>query len=342
MENNELENESLSLLRKAYINFKSSKIVQKLAALSVASALVFSLGACEPNSTPDIDGANTNGGNEVTNGGNGTSGNHQEIDVSGYSQILQNILKNEEYNAMKSEAFGKDGSLLETGFFEPHPYAFYEDKGFDVEAIKNDEIDAYTMSYVLEEEPNNLYMYTRVASEDDSYYSIYLLKYALTDEEMEDYHYLHNQDGNNAFYIESVFMNNEISKTREPIVVGESQITKNAFEKMTKSLQRVHLYENKALDMIFLNPNQSEETFKLIFLPRYYEERKMCFENLIISADCSAIDMYYKDGIFNGPTNYGSGYQAINRTDKTAIFYFSQDAKVSIIACGSLNTINLQ
>ncbi len=316
--------------------------------LVLALAVLFAFTACKGDlgdngdtgetGAAGADGADTNGGNDITNGGNGTSGNFQEIDMSGYSQILQNILKNEEYLKLTDKAiYGGEPEIVETGLFEPHPYGFYEDKGYDVEAIKNDEIDAYTMSYVLEEEPNNLYMYTRVASEDDSYYSIYLLKYALTDEEMEDYHYLHTSHGETAFYIESVLMNNEISKTREPIVVGESKITKNAFEKMTESLQRVHLYENKALDMIFLNPNQSEETFKLIFLPRYYEERKMCFENLVISADCSATDMYYKDGIFNGPTNYGGGYQATNRVDKPAIFYFSQDTDVNYMFCHSLH-----
>ena len=191
MENNEVNSEQVGLLKRAYAHLKSSKIVKRLAVLTIATAMAFSIAACEevpnePNGPQfNIGGTQNNVDNE----------NRNPIDVSGYSQILQNILLDEHYDNLIYQAIvGKNYQLLETGVFEPHPYAFLASEGFDISAIKNDEIEAYTMSFVKDEEPNNLYIYTRVM-QDNSYWTNYLLKYKLTDKEMDDYHFLHSGNG---------------------------------------------------------------------------------------------------------------------------------------------------
>ena len=269
-------------------------------------------------------------------------GSQTPIDVSGYSQILQNILLDEQYNQLIYQAtVGKNYSMLESGVFEPHPYAFLEKQGFDIEAIKKDEIDAYTMSYVLDEEPNNLYIYTRVM-QDNSYWANYLLKYTLTEQEMKDYHMLHNRKGRISYFIESVLMNNEIAKTREPEIVGKANIDITALDKMTDDLQRIKLFESGHLDVIFLNPNNELSTFETFLIPRYNDEWQMCFENTVVTSKCKAKSPYVfrmENEIYLGPTALDIDYKVTERIDYTATYYFSQDANLRYINCESFKDV---
>ena len=341
MENNEINNESVGLLKKTYAKFKSSKIVQKLAALTIAAATVLTLTGCEDYVvTPpdDVDINENNQNNEQNNENNNE--NRNPIDVSGYSQILQNILLDEDYDKLLSQIQANNSyQLWETGTFEPHPYAFYESQGFDVQAIKNDKIDAYTMSYVLDEEPNSLYIYTRVM-QDNSYWINYLLKYHLTDKEMEDYHFLHTGQGRTKYFIQSVFMNNEISKTRTPEIIGTSKISVKALENMTNSMQFTLFQNVSGLDLIFLNPNKEDLSFDMYLIPRYNKEHQICFEENVIHCDGESYLMDFNGDVFTGPTQYGDWISLNNRKDYGATYYFSQDANMNYINCESLENTN--
>lgn len=335
MENNELKNEQVGLLKRAYAQLKSSKIVKRLALLTITAATILTLSACEevPN---EPDGPSFNiGGTQ-----NGlTDENRNPIDVSEYSQILQNILLDKTYdNLIYQATVGKNYQLLETGVFEPHPYAFLESEGFDVQAIKNDEIDAYTMSFVKDEEPNHLYIFTRVM-QDNSYWTNYLLKYKLTDKEMDDYHFLHTGEGKTAYFIQSVLMNNEISKTRKPEIVGKANISIDAIDKFTNDMQRIKLFENGKMDILFTNPNAENLSFEMFLIPRYNDEWKMCFEDKIIHSKCAPKSpnlFRTENDIFLGPTALDIDYKVKERKDYNVTYYFSQDANVRYINCQSL------
>ena len=339
MENNELNKEQVGLLKKAYAQLKSSKIVKRLALLTITAATVLTLSACEEVST-EPDGPNFGIGETQSNLPDEI---RNPIDVSGYSQILQNILLNKEYdNLIYQATVAKDYQLLETGVFEPHPYAFLEGEGFDVQAIKNDEIDAYTMSFVKDEEPNNLYIFTRVM-QDNSYWTNYLLKYTLTDKEMDDYHYLHTGEGKTAFFIQSVLMNNEISKTRKPEIVGKANISIEAIDKITNDLQRISLYKENKTDVIFLNPNKENATFEMMLVPRYDNYKQMCHENKIITGDFAiniAHTFTMENDVYMGPTVLDRDYTTKKRKDYNVTYYFSQDADATYMNCKSLEDTN--
>ena len=341
MENNEFNNDKVNLIKKAYAKFKSSKVVQRLAALTLTAATVLTLTYCdETPKEPDKPSFNIGGVHNNNNNENNNNENKKPIDVSGYSQILQNILLNEHYNSMISQIESTHRfDIWETGVFEPHPYAFFETEGFDVEAIKNDEIDAYTMSFVLDEEPNNLYMYTRVM-QDNSYWTNYLLKYELTEQEMDDYHYLHTGEGKVDYFIQSVFMNNEISKTRKPEIIGKSNISIETFDDMTESHQIFNaLFNNKdEINIIFLNPNNNNRTYDMFIIPSFNDKYQICFNSKVVRGDGRSSDMNFKNNVYMGPSNYSSSMLLENRKNYTATYYFSQDAKMNYIQCESLDS----
>ena len=167
----------------------------------------------------------------------GPNNNNQNQNTKQYSQLLQNVLNDEYYDSLLNQVISGNTEILKTGAFAPHPYAFLEDEGYDVDAIRQAPNElSRTITYVLEDEPNNLYMFTRVLI-DNSYYAVYHLRYTLTDKEMEDYNFLF--DGNHQFaetnlnfLRESAFINDKISEMKTPTVLGESKIHINGIEKL--------------------------------------------------------------------------------------------------------------
>lgn len=158
-------------------------------------------------------------------------------DESGkYSQLVMNILNDREINSLIDRA-KQDTSFYASAYFDPHPYAFLEKQGEDVARVKSGELDCQTVSYVDPDEPNNLYMMIYVEKSDDrlssNYYSEYILKYTLTDKEMADYKMLHGRSNN--YYIQAVFMNNEIAENKTATILSHTYITSYAHTHLRES-----------------------------------------------------------------------------------------------------------
>ena len=187
-----------NLIKKLYAKLHNAKISKKIASLILTTATVLTISSCDPSTFPNND-------NDTTNNGQNNEQNNQQnqIDWSKYSQLLEDLCNDPYYDNLILRAKANDKSVFESGELAPHPYAFLEDEGFDVAKIKNGSIEAHTLSYVLDESPNNLFINTRVL-QDNSYWVSYILNYELTDEEMKDYRLLHGS----TYYIQSVFMNN--------------------------------------------------------------------------------------------------------------------------------------
>ena len=288
---------------KAMQMYKFNVFTRFLAILLVAVTLATFVGCdISDNNDKNNDKDNTTenqGSQSGSTNENGESTNpdeNKEDSISKYSQILQNILTNEHYNDIIHDARNGNESLYETGDFKPHPNAFLAQEGFDVDAIKKGEVDCYTMSYVLDEEPNELYMYTRVDNGD--YYSNYLLKYHLTDKEMDDYDFVHDDpESATYYYIQACFINNEISKLKTPTIVGTSKMLKDSFESLTESMCKTKLAETPLCDIIIINPNEQEYRFRLILIPRY-TNTAMAYYSYTTDLDCSGPIHFQKDILF--------------------------------------------
>lgn len=256
-----LKGKIVNLIKKLYTKLHNAKITKKIASLVLACATVVTISSCDLSNVFQPDDNTTNTEN---NGNNNENNNQKEIDWDEYSQILEDVCTDDYYVDLLRRARTEDSYLYETGEFAPHPYAFLLDEGFDIQSIKNNSTEAYTTSYVLNDEPNNLYINTRVLQND--YYVSYHLKYELTDEEMQDYQMLHN-----GYYTQALFINNVISETREPSMVEKSQIKKELYERMANFLGEWDLVSTQRCNIIITNPNLKEHTFDAVILPAWFD-----------------------------------------------------------------------
>ena len=122
-------NTKISLLSKLKSKLTPAKIDKNIAGLAIATSMLFTTFACK----------NSN----ATNSSTGNSTNQEQSSSNGentkYSKLITNILNNTYYNQLLSTA-KDDESFYASAYFDPHPYAFLDDEGFDVDAIKAGEI----------------------------------------------------------------------------------------------------------------------------------------------------------------------------------------------------------
>ena len=250
-----------------------------------------------------------------------------------YSDLLQSILSNSHYNSLIAQAEAGNFDIYERGEFKPHPYAFLEKEGFDVDAIKAGDLDCHTLSYVLDEEPNNLYMRTQV--NDGAVVTSYLLKYELTDQERYDYNFTHD-DPNSAinYYVQAVFMNNEISKMKTPTVIGKSRSASSNLASLKQSIEKTHNLKSKLCYPLLLNPNANDYTFDLIILPKYYVNEQMVHDAEIIFEHCKT-KYKFEAGSIDSPEST-SEYITKSISRKNATVYLTQDAPLTYTRCKTL------
>ena len=175
--------------------------------------------------------------------------------------------------------------------------------------------------------------------QDNSYWTNYLLKYELTEQEMDDYHHLHTGEGKVDYFIEAVLMNNEISKTRKPEIIGKSNISIEAFDDMTENYQFSVFSDTKKINVIFLNPNKENLTFDMFLIPRFNERYQICFTSKVVEFNGTCKLMEFDRNIYLRPTKYDMLMDLNNRIDHTATYYFSQDAKMNYICCESFKNV---
>lgn len=274
---NSTKEQKLSLISKLRSKLKTTKIVKKIAGLSICACMAISSFGCSCTGTNNTN--NNTSGNSSNSSHSSSGGKEEKI-----SQMLSNILTSEYYNYLLSSA-EQNPDLYDTAKFDPHPYAFLNDEGFDVDAIKNNQIACRTQSFVKDSEPNNLYIATYVENKSGNYYSQYLLRYKLTDKEMKEYHMLHNSNSR-QFYLEAVFLNNEISKIKEPEVLAETKITTNAHEKLCKTFEGLgDKLDCTFMDVILLDCSTQKQEFHVYVFP------KMSTLNNMYS-ECQYVDYY--------------------------------------------------
>ncbi len=260
--------------------------------------------------------------------------NTPQDSLSKYSKLLQDVLTSEEYNNLIIYAHNSNPKILETGEFEPHPYAFLEDEGFDVEAIKKGNDLCHTISYTIADDPTSLYMYTRV--DCGEYYENFLLRYELTEQEMKDYNLTHTGDGNVLYYVQSVFMNREIAKTRDPEVVGTSKMSKTSFESLTESMNLTRLVETNQCNIIMINPNPEDYTFQLILLPQNTNQYGPKCNSKIVELSFRGYVKLDNNGVFFAPNTYPE-LTPVSKDDLKATLFFTNEAEFKHLDKSNLN-----
>lgn len=211
----------------------STKVWKKLTSLGLACLIGLSLTACDKNavdfndsqtdvSTPDI---------SIDAGAEG----EENVDLSKYSFLIQDIFE-DEYCKKINQQIAENLNNGVTADRYGHPYSFWQNRGYDVEAIKNGEIECHTDAYILDSQPNNLYVATYASDPTCQYYEQYLLKYTLTEQEVNEYHWLH--------YIratQSLYLNDIISRHKTPEVVKAGKIGIESYKALWQNFKDTFL-----------------------------------------------------------------------------------------------------
>ena len=240
-------NSNKSLIAKMLDKLKvagSGFVTKRVLPVALSASLLFGATACvnagNTDNSTDSNIVDTNTGNSTTDSSlsNGSTNTNPPVeddksDISQYSELLQEILTDSYYKNLMNRG-NATPAILDTGLFDPHPYAFLEDQGHDVLKIKNNELECNTVSYIPKDEPNNLYIATYVEN-PGNYFTEYMLKYTLTDQEVEDYHMLHNNE-KGSYYIQAVFMNDVISKNKTATIISKLSVTKEMHKQIGEKI----------------------------------------------------------------------------------------------------------
>lgn len=240
------ENDSkllLKTMKRAANKLRNSKIAKKIAALTISAAIaVCSFAACAPsNSTSQGNGTGLIFDNNKNN--NGKDNNKDDTgktedttpsdgDTDDVLQPYSNLIKTlftDSYFKQANQDFAKDvHAFVGNAKYSNHPYSFYAQQGFDINEIQAGiaEFDkkCVTYSFIYDNEPNNLYMATYVADSNNQIYHEYLLKYELTEHEIQDYQFLNghaNSKGNwHIVYPQYRLLNEVVARTHTPTIIS--------------------------------------------------------------------------------------------------------------------------
>lgn len=205
---------------------KKLKKMKKVAALGLAGlAIAGALSSCAPKT---IDTNTNSTDSTVTDTQTGVDEQKE------YSQTLQTVLNSNYYNSLMSTAESDVFYNTDINAFQSIPYGFLEQQGYDIETIKKaGEAACYADCYILDSEPNNLYIECRVLNHDPvDYYDTYLLKYTLTDQELQDLKGLHNTIGRlgKCTMYQTPFFIQQLSYDKTAEVLGVGHIGRNTIE----------------------------------------------------------------------------------------------------------------
>ena len=131
-------------------NHRTHRAGRKAAALAVALAAAFVFAACTPAS------GNSAQQNDPSDPSTPSEPSEPSAPTASHSALLYGILTNSYYRRIVSDL--REGAADRySQLYDPIPYGFLEERGFDVNGIKNDTLQADSVAYTKEDEPNHLY-----------------------------------------------------------------------------------------------------------------------------------------------------------------------------------------
>ncbi len=162
-----------------------------------------------------------------------------------FSQLTLDMLNNEYYKNLIDEK--KNYFLSDENKFAPIPYGFLEDEGIDVELTKSNFNFCQTYIYTTDENSNNLYLSLAYKNNNThpSYHDFYTLEYSLSENEMNDFKYLLENN-----YFESSLFIQYLSYRREPEILSKATMDALSY---TRTKRNVSNYTTPYFNSPFFN-----------------------------------------------------------------------------------------
>ena len=233
-----------------------------IAAVLLLPTLMFvgcDTGINQESSIQSSDGSESGNKTEQNNSNNNNNSNsntsNSENQYKNRSEILKTILYSDYYNGLirkaKNSAANKNFDYETQNKYQAIPYGFLEDEGFDIDAIKEDRLKCETEVFLLDGE---LYLTCRVENKASTdYYTHFVIKYNLTEKELNDLNLLHKEYEEGSNQVRSVcfqapFFIQQLSLDKEATKLSENNITKDA-EKMAEKHIGNKMDNNKHIDL---------------------------------------------------------------------------------------------
>lgn len=207
---------------------------------------------------------------ETTNDPNGTDNPDKPTET--HSELLNDVIRDAYYvNLIKEHT--TDAGVISTlsQDLAPIPYKFLEQQGYNINAIKNDQVKCSSISYVKENQPNNLYMSVKVETKASTpYYTFFTLKYSLSDLEMADLNYLHEKEA-----VEAPLFLQELSYQKTPAVEGRASMLIKAYDSILEYFQKIDIlsidvYNTRDFTMDVLSFSADNNILECVFRPNVY------------------------------------------------------------------------
>ncbi len=210
-----------------------------LAALIFAGAMAlvpFAVSSCSVNCNPQTQTDNSSDvNNNSSSTGSSSTPDTDKNQKSKHSNIMNTIVLDDYYQNLAVEVWNH--GLYLSKYTLPVPYKFLRDEGKNVDAYLDGTLNAFASSYMYENDKNHLYVSVKAENISNSsygnYYTNYVLKYTLTDQESEEYTYLCK-----GGYLQGLLFVQELDIQKDPEVLSEVNISKNTYDKMKNIIGR--------------------------------------------------------------------------------------------------------
>ena len=227
-----------------------------LAFIFISMACVFT--ACTPNNQGSIIESTQSSSEDSTSDNNDSDGGNNDSEQE-FSSVLDKVLNDEIYLNLRNQ-FSKNNFIIKSNDMLPIPYKFLRDHGHNVDAYLDGTLDAFASSYIYDSDKN--YIYVSVKAENVSYskygnyYTNYVLKYPLTDQEYEEYIYLRK-----GYYLQAYLFIQELDNQKTPEIVNKLNIAVDSYNDMIKEFTKwdtvnVKKYNYIDIDIIDFNENE--------------------------------------------------------------------------------------
>ena len=157
------------------------------------------------------------------------SGGSSKVDYSKYSKILQTIMTSYGYIGLirLDQSYTRGDYALNNPKFQPIPYGFLEDEGYDIDKIKSAQLKCGAELYSID---TDLYVELKVETKaSTNYITNYVLKYELTKQELNEMQHLFIDlsSSKDITYYQAPFFIQEVSYQKKPEVLSEAYTTES-------------------------------------------------------------------------------------------------------------------
>lgn len=314
------------------------KAYKRFAILTISAALagVVALGAC---SLGGQTGGDDTDPDDPTIDNNDPTPEPEEK----YSQILNDVLESD-YYAELTDMYEAAWNYPITKAHEAIPYAFLSREGYDIQAIKDEEIDCDSVAYIKNDDTSTLYLSTKVVTDGaDPYYTCYTLRYSLTDDEYDDLVMLHE-----GKYIQAPYFIQELDNQKIAKVISKASITVEAYDGLLQAFIdnknfSLNLFGTDNIEMDFLDFSVADQTFEvnlrtwpdrgnntstMVMIVRNGQLRNL---DLVPSSRADVVTLSHNSSVFVGPTYYWNTTNSEEfRNNYDSLTYFDSSAMYNL------------